>query len=153
MYLCFVIETAENHNVPALLEIIKQQNFQIKKLQHQLEQLLRNIYGTKSERFVSDPLQAALSFDITPLAEPKKEKETITYTREKTSSSTNHKGRMPLPDHLERVDIIINPTEDITGLVKIGEEITEQLEHKPGKLFVNRCCATTCISNGDGICA
>ena len=159
MYLCFVIETAENHNVPALLEIIKQQNFQIdqqnfqiKKLQHQLEQLLRNIYGTKSERFVSDPLQAALSFDITPLAEPKKEKETITYTREKTSSSTNHKGRMPLPDHLERVDIIINPTEDITGLVKIGEEITEQLEHKPGKLFVKRFIRTKYAkANNSGI--
>ncbi len=145
MYLCFVIEATQNKDVPALLEIIQKQNNQLQqqnqkilKLQYQLEQLLREKYGKKSERFVADPLQASLPFDITPISEPEKKTETITYTREKKSTTSKHKGRMPLPDHLERVDIIIPPSEDTTGLVKIGEEITEQLEHEPGKLFVKR---------------
>ncbi len=138
MYLCFVIEATQNKDVPALLEIIQKQNNQLQqqnqkilKLQYQLEQLLREKYGKKSERFVADPLQASLPFDITPISEPEKKTETITYTREKKSTTSKHKGRMPLPDHLERVDIIIPPSEDTTGLVKIGEEITEQLEHEP----------------------
>jgi transposase len=133
-----VIETTQNHDVPALLKVIKEQDFQIKKLQYQLEQLLREKYGKKSERFVADPLQAALPFEIDAIAEPEKKIETITYTREKKSGPTKHKGRLPLPDHLERVDIVIPPKEDVTGLVKIGEEITEQLEQEPGKLYVKR---------------
>ena len=32
----------------------------------------------------------------------------------------------------------IKPEEDVTGLVKIGEEVTEELEYIPGKLFVNK---------------
>ena len=30
-----------------------------------------------------------------------------------------------LPDHLVRVDVDIEPMEDVTGLIKIGEEFTE----------------------------
>lgn len=148
-----MIETKQNHNeVPALLEIIKKQEQQILKLQQQLEQLLRNTFGRKSERFVADPLQAALSFELPISPEPEKQKETITYTREKKSAVSNHKGRMPLPDHLERVDIFIPPSEDTTGLVKIGEEITEQLEHEPGKLFVKRFIRPKYVkASGEGI--
>lgn len=153
MYLCFVMETKQNHNeVPVLLGIIEKQGREILKLQHQLEQLLRDKFGRKSERFVTDPLQAALPFELPPIAEPEKQKETITYTREKKSALSKHKGRMPLPDHLERVDIIIPPSEDTTGLVKIGEEITEQLEHEPGKLFVKRFIRPKYAkANGEGI--
>lgn len=133
------METKQNHNeVPALLEIIKKQGQEILKLQQQLEQLLRNTYGRKSERYVADPSQGALPFDIPSSVEPEEQKETITYTREKKSATSKHKGRLPLPDHLERVDIIVPPSEDTAGLVKIGDEITEQLECEPGKLFVKR---------------
>ncbi|MBK8416939.1 MAG: IS66 family transposase [Bacteroidetes bacterium] len=93
-----------------------------------------------------------MPFDIPSSVEPEKQKETITYTREKKSATSKHKGRMPLPDHLERVDIIIPPSEDTTGLVKIGEEITEQLEHEPGKLFVKRFIRPKYAkANGEGI--
>ncbi|MBL0341663.1 MAG: hypothetical protein IPP71_12420 [Bacteroidetes bacterium] len=80
-----MIEATQNSDVPALLEIIQQQNNQLQqqnqeilKLQHQLEQLLRNTYGRKSERFVIDPSQSALPFDIPSVGEPEKQKETIT---------------------------------------------------------------------------
>lgn len=32
----------------------------------------------------------------------------------------------------------MKPLEDITGLVKIGEEITEQLDYRPGELYVKQ---------------
>ncbi|MEJ7645715.1 MAG: IS66 family transposase [Chryseolinea sp.] len=47
-------------------------------------------------------------------------------------------GRMKLPADLPREKIIIEPKEDVTGLKKIGEEITEELERIPGKLFVRQ---------------
>ena len=46
-----MIETQQNPEVAALLEIIQQKDLQIQKLQNQLEQLLRTVYGKKSERF------------------------------------------------------------------------------------------------------
>jgi len=45
---------------------------------------------------------------------------------------------MKLPEHLRREEILIDPSEDITGLKKIGEEITEVLEWQPGELFVKK---------------
>ena len=119
-------------------EILHQQS-QIQKLQHQLEQLLKIVYGKKSERFAPTlPGQGSFALDIPALETPEVKTETITYEREKPSGKSNHKGRLPLPDHLQRVDIDIEPKEDVTGLVKIGEEITEQLECEPGKLYVKR---------------
>jgi transposase len=60
------------------------------------------------------------------------------YEKKKTVVQINHPGRNPLPDTLRREETILAPTEDITGLTKIGEEITEILEYKPGELFVKR---------------
>jgi len=137
----------ENLSPQTLLSIIEKQNFQLRekdfqitKLQQQLEKLLRAFYGSSSERFISkdNPQQTNLLLDVETLADVAVEKQTITYERRNKSSPSNHKGRLPLPDHLPRVEIIIQPQQDITGLVKIGEDITEQLEHEPGKLFVKK---------------
>jgi transposase len=45
---------------------------------------------------------------------------------------------MPLPAHLPRTTVVIEPKENIEGAKKIGEEITEVLEYTPGKLFVKQ---------------
>ncbi len=141
-----MIETQQNSEIAALLNLVQQQqsqlqekDIQIKKLQNQLDQLLRTVYGNKSERFAPTiPGQISLPLDFPVDEKPEIKKETITYERNKPDGKSNHKGRLPLPDHLERVDIIVEPLEDVTGLIKIGEEVTEQLEHEPGKLFVKR---------------
>ena len=56
----------------------------------------------------------------------------------------HHPGRIPIPEHLERVEILLDvPEEDKicpeTGkpLKKIGEEVSEKQEYRPGKLIVN----------------
>jgi len=134
-----VIETQQNPEVTALLDIIQQKDLQIQKLQNQLEKLIRVVYGNKSERYAPTlPGQISLPLDIVEIEKSEVKKETITYEREKPSGKSSHKGRLPLPEHLARVDVDIEPKEDVTGLVKIGEEITEQLECEPGKLFVKR---------------
>ena len=131
-----MIEQLEKLDRESLLIFATKQQQEIRRLQHQLDQLLRHIYGQKSEKFTVDTNQTSLAFELP--STPGKEKETITYTREKKSQQHNHNGRLPIPDHLPRVDEVLLPKEDITGLKKIGEEITERLECDPGKLFVKR---------------
>jgi transposase len=112
------------------------------RLTAELHQLRRLIFGQKSERFVPvqnidqlslDVLDAAVTSD-TPV-----KNEIITYTRKKAAATnpTPH-SRNVLPDSLPRVDVIIEPEQDVIGLKKIGEEITFELEYQPGKLFVKR---------------
>lgn len=45
---------------------------------------------------------------------------------------------MKLPADLPREQVILEPQQDVSGLKKIGEEITEELERIPGKLFVRQ---------------
>ncbi|MEO7157057.1 MAG: IS66 family transposase [Vicinamibacterales bacterium] len=132
---------------------LQQKDLRISKLQHQLEQLLRTIYGKKSERFVPNlPDQIELPLDITPVAAPEVKTEKITYERKKSNGKSNHKGRLPIPDHIKREQIRLKPLEDITGLVKIGEEITEQLEYRPGELYVKQYIREKYARpNGEGV--
>jgi transposase len=114
-------------------------------LQQQLAQLQKMIFGSKQERFVpSQPNTPQLSLDIEAeqtascsVIDAKK----ITYTRTNVTVEQKplcHPGRTKLPEHLRREEILIEPSEDISGLKKIGEEVTEVLEWQPGELFVKK---------------
>ena len=46
--------------------------------------------------------------------------------------------RQVLPSHLPREVIVIEPDRDVSGLKKIGEEVTETLDYRPAKLVVIR---------------
>jgi transposase len=147
-----------NQSADLLLEIkqLREENIsqrsQIQKLQHQLEQLLRSQFGSKSEKFSAPENQFELGFNLPPLPQPEKKKETITYEREKRSGKSNHKGRLPFPEHLPRVDEIHEPKEDVSGMIKIGEEVTERLDCEPGKLFVTRIIRPKYAKkNNDGV--
>lgn len=122
-----------------LYEKLVQQNAT---LQHELDNLKRLIFGSKNERFIpsgSTPSQLSLDIQADAVAECSVVKaQKIEYTRNSTEITKEHPGRTKLPDHLERREIIIEPAQVIEGSKKIGEEITEELEYEPGKLFVNR---------------
>ena len=120
---------------------ISEYQIKILKLETELGEMKRMIFGSRSERFVPvvPPEQTSLGFEIETVEAKPPVTETITYTRKKEQNSKPIKrGRQPLPAHLERVKIVIEPDEDVSGLKRIGEEITEELEYKPGKLFVNQ---------------
>ena len=125
-------------------------------LKTELDKIKRMLFGSKSERFVPEinTQQAALLFDEEiKQVEASVQQETITYTRDKKKNSEHvPTGRLPLPEHLERVTIVIEPQEDVTGLKKIGEEITEELEYEPGKFFVKKYIRPKYVkSDGEGI--
>lgn len=155
-------------DIAALLDIIQQKDLQLEKLssqlekqfsqneklKHQLDQLLRTVYGKKSERFAPSvlPGQLPLALDVEVQEQEQVTKQTITYERKTPSKKSEHKGRVPLPDHLPRVEIIIEPDYDTTGLVRIGEEVTEQLELDPGQLFVKKFIRPKyALPKGEGI--
>lgn len=108
----------------------------------ELDKLRRMIFGQKSERFISHETtdgQLALGLETETFPVPESEKESIAYTRSKPKKGNKSiPVRTALPAHLPRVEEVIEPTEDITGAKKIGENITEILEYTPGKLYVKR---------------
>lgn len=114
-------------------------------LKQELAQLKKIIFGSRQERFVASdavmPGQLSLNIQAEAVAAVKiTDAKKITYTKltKEITPAKLHPGRNPLPEHLERREQIIEPAQDVTLLKKIGEEITEELEYEPGKLFVNK---------------
>ena len=109
-------------------------------LKQELADIKRLIFGQKRERFIPGQLDHQLSFGLglEPSAEHEESTEQITYKRKKKTTKYTPHSRQELPAHLPRKEIIIEPEESTEGLTKIGEEITEELDYKPGTLFVNR---------------
>ncbi len=122
---------------------------ELEQTQFQLAQLKRMLFGAKRERFIpQDENQLSLPFDTEPQADPEKEQETITYVRKKQKRE-NHPGRLALPSHLPVEEIIIEPKEDTTGMKCIGQEVTDQLELVPAKLFIKRYIRPKYIKSQD----
>jgi transposase len=117
-------------------------------LMHEVAQLKKAVFGTKSERFIPTDdskvnLQLSLGLNAETIAQCKITGVTkYTVTRTKTEVIPNpakaHPGRMKLPDHLRRDIVILQPEVDVTGLKKIGDEITEVLNYNPGELYVTQ---------------
>jgi hypothetical protein len=133
-----------------LVKTNKKMEARLNDMQFQLDQMKRLIYGYKRERFIknADENQLTLPFDVPPETEVEKQQETITYTRTKTKRK-NHPGRMSLPDNLPVKEIVIEPEEDTTGMKCIGQEITDQLEIIPAKLFIQRYIRNKYIKSED----
>jgi len=109
-------------------------------LEQELAQLKRMIFGAKSERFIpDDPGQLSLGLDIEQRKDTEQqETEDVAYTRNKSKKKKEIPVRLPLPSHLRREEIVIEPEEDTTGGKRIGEEVTEVLEYIQGKFYVKR---------------
>ncbi len=106
-------------------------------LQHELAQLKKLIFSSRSEKFIltQSPNQLDLDFgQLTDVGVAPLEKESITYER----NIKKHPGRTPLPENIPTEDIVIEPTEDTSDMVFIGEEITETVDYKPGILLKRR---------------
>ena len=117
---------------------------QLAQLSHQLTELQRLIFGSRHERFHADnhnPSQLPLGIEADQVAAPSvvsAQKITYTRTTAEATEPKSHPVRMKLPEHLERREMVIEPSVDVTGLRRLGEEITEELDYEPGRLFVRR---------------
>jgi transposase len=113
-------------------------------LEHEIAQLKKLIYGSRHERFIptqNNTAQLALDIQTEQTAACRIiETKQISYTKNTIhlTPCKVHPGRAKLPEHLERREQVIEPAQDISGCKKIGEEVTEELEYEPGRLYVNR---------------
>jgi len=117
-------------------------------LVHELDQLKKMIFGSKNERFVPadeskiNP-QLSLDLDAETIALCKlTDAVKIEYIRTKTEVTENkpkaHPGRMKLPENIRREVIVLQPDIDVSGLKKIGDDITEVLDLIPAELYVKQ---------------
>lgn len=146
-----------------LLDIIhafQAQNLQLQsrlaEVEFHAEWLKRQLFGSKSERFIpDDDVQTMLDLGIVKNNEQQPvETQRITYDRPLSSSGNNKPGhgRSIMPTHLPFVDTTIEPEGDLTGLVRIGEEISWHYDMKPGSLFVKRIIRPKyALPDGDGV--
>jgi transposase len=126
-------------------EEVAQLQYQVASLTHQLKELQRLIFGSRHEKFIpaesQHPLQLNLGIEAETIAQghiASAKKIEYTRTTTVTENKKDHPGRMKFPEHLERIEIILEPEQKQEDAKKIGEEITEELEYAPGKIFVNR---------------
>lgn len=131
----------ETEYIAKLEAMNKQLLDQVTQLTFELREMKRLLFGRKSERYVPETstmsaqldLQLAMQEASSPpaIAEDVKVVTRVVAAQKPT-------GRQPLPAHLQREDTILEPAVDTAGMKKIGEEITEQLDYKPGRLIVKR---------------
>jgi transposase len=124
-----------------LLHLLQSERRNREQLQNRLDQLLKRLYGPRSEK--RNPLQPLL------FAEPDEEPTPVSAppsvpnsTPSPTASKRGH-GRRKLPEQLrrERIEHDLTDLEKLcpcctTPRVKIGEEISERLDYVPASLFV-----------------
>ena len=117
----------------------------IRQQQHQLEMLLKRVYGKSSEKL--DPNQLLMQELILEADKNKArstEESTVPVIETKVAAHIrHHHGRQKLPEHLKRVEHIldIKAQDKACGcgkeLVHIGNDVTERLDYQPSSLFVN----------------
>lgn len=109
---------------------------QLAELKKQVVYYKRKFFGRSRERF-TDPNQLLLPLFANAQAVQKQVeilKEKITYERKKGA----HPGRLKLPENLRVEEIHLHPEGDLSEMVCIGQEITEELEHQPEEFFIRK---------------
>jgi len=138
--------TAENKQLASLVEAKRDE---VVALSAEIAQLRKMIFGVRTERFIPSPdatpaqLQLALELSAQTVAHCKiTSATTVEYVRTQVeviaATPKAHPGRMKLPEHLRRETILLKPDRDVSGLLKIGEELTEILDYIPAELYVKQ---------------
>jgi transposase len=123
--------------VANLEQQLRHQKFVEQKLESKIEDLLRRMFGPKSEKL--DPNQRELLFAQIEADHCLKAEAPPQPAPHKADSQPKKRrggGRRPAPEHLpiERVEIDL-PEEQKVGLVRIREQITEELDYRPSQFF------------------
>jgi transposase len=141
-------------------ELIAEKDNQIFSLNFELDKFRRYLFGKKSEKLPIrevDVNQISL-FDLGTTQEQREElSDKVVVGPEAPKKKPAKKrakgtGRMPLPENLRRETIIIEPEEDVSGCVVIGEDVTEVLDLVPAEFFVKRYVRRRYARpNGEGV--
>ncbi|MDL2255121.1 IS66 family transposase [Parabacteroides sp. OttesenSCG-928-K15] len=121
------------------------------RLRWRLATLSRFCWSPSSEkrRLPEDPAQLRICFKDAPLGvdrveEEKKEQREVkkqeAYSRFRKSfkeKKTSH-ARRPIPENLPRVKNVLEPQVDLTGAIRMGDEVTERYAIQPRMLYVEQ---------------
>jgi transposase len=124
-----------------LVEINKNQALTITKQQHQIDQLLRQLYGKKSEKLPAQPslFDESLFADGEIETVVQEQRETVIAEHKRKERKKDPTSlRYEFPEHLRRVELVIEPNVVPDGAVKIGEEVSEKIEITKAELYVKR---------------
>jgi transposase len=134
--------------IDELTNVIEGKDRTIRTQQNRLNDLIKRIYGRKSEKLNPDQLVFDEILNEAEKARPAEEKLKIDPQAKeqivREHIRRNHPGRRPLPEHIERVEHYLDiPEEDkYTPEGKerplIGIDITEKLDYQPCVFIVNR---------------
>lgn len=139
-----MIETLEKLSKEEILittkNLLEEKEARITKLEFELSELRRLIFGAKSERFVPAANASQLNLLEEPALEKTEEETIIVDKHSRKKKKEKHPVRQPLPASLPREIITIYPEgfDENTTQTPIGKEVTEVLEEIPGKLYVKR---------------
>ena len=124
---------------------IRTQAFKIEALTLELAHLRRIRFGKKNESLSTVQLSLFEESVLADIAAVDTEIKQIDPAAKTTPAKPprSRAGRQPLPDHLPRIEHRHEPESCQCGqcgntLVKIGEDITEQLDVEPARFFVHR---------------
>lgn len=147
-FLILEITAQKDAQIGELTRKLESTQRQLTTLQHQMEQMLRRLYGRKSEQLNPNQmmLDSIILESLEQSAQPVPPAAEIQCTPEaiKPRKASQHHGRVPIPEHLERVEILLDIPEEQKVCIETGEplkvisvEVSEKLEYRPGKLIVN----------------
>lgn len=131
----------EVHNLHQTNQSLNQEN---QSLKEQVEWFKRQIFGKRSERFVSDLNNQQLEFEgFANINAPKEEEKKPIGPHTRRKPNRNGQDKIALSSDLPVKTIVLDIPEDQkicqeTGqpLVKIGEEVTHKLAHEPGSYYI-----------------
>lgn len=118
--------------------LLAEKEIRLSKLEFELAQLKRMIFGAKSERFVPTAHPSQLNLLEEPVIASQEEDVIIVDKHERKKKKEKHPVRQVIPAHLPRRAVMLYPEgydENSTAPI-IGNEITEVLEEVPGKFEV-----------------
>lgn len=138
------MQNADKQTVP--LEEYRKLESENLDLKKRLAWLERVVFGRKSERFVPQEEvdgQLKITFEgeqHTVQADESVRQLIEAHERRQPAKKepAPHPGRVPIDPNLPREEETIEPQEDVSGMKRIGQDVTEVLEYEPGRLWVRR---------------
>lgn len=121
--------------------VLADKDFKITALTHELAYYKRVRFGKPSEALVGEQrllFEETVDTDLAAIDEELEAQAPVKRQRQRKRA-----GRQPLPAHLERIEHRHEPESCQCGLccadlVKIGEDVSEQLDVEPARFFVHR---------------
>lgn len=115
---------------------------QVVHLQEQLQWFQRQIFGQRSEKIIAEPTYNFLP-GLSPQDSPVEDKKQVVASHTRVVKNKTDPNKLSFPEDLPKEQIIIDLKEEDkicpeTGkpLVKIGEDITQKLAHRPGSFYI-----------------